>query len=188
MLRLLFAAVLMILPYCPAIADDFTNAAGRYKVQPSSVIHFSVDQLGGTPVEGTFAKFRGSFELNGSNIGRSEVDISIDAASVKAADPRIEEFIRSPPVFDAANHPSIRFVSTQVKRTGAKSATIEGRLTAKGITRSARFFIDLVDKRGGTLKFRVTGKLSRSIFDMDVGLPVYSNWVMLDMDLVGRRQ
>ena len=187
MLRLLSAALLLALPITTS-ADTFSDAAGRYKVQSSSVIHFSVAQMGGQAIEGTFGQFRGAFDLKAGSIGQSKVDITIDAVSVKAADPRIEEFIRSAPVFDAANHPAIRFVSTGVTRTGDTSASIEGQLTAKGRTRPARFAVTLDGQSGKTLKFHVTGKLSRALFGMDVGTPVYSNVVVLDMTLVGRKQ
>lgn len=186
MLRILFAAALLVLPY-PVWADAFSDAAGYYKVQPSSAVHFSVAQAGGQAIEGTFRKFKGGFELEGSDVRRSKVDISIEAGSVQAVDPRIEAFIRSPPVFDADNYPTIRFISTSVRRTGEKSATIEGRLSAKGHTRPARFTVNLLERSGRTLKFHVTGKLSRALFGMDVGTPIYSNVVLLDMTFIGRR-
>jgi polyisoprenoid-binding protein YceI len=187
MMRLLVAATLMIAPVS-ASADAFSDAAGRYKVQSSSVIHFSVAQMGGQAIEGTFKRFKGTFQLDGKDVGRSKVDISIDAGSVSAADPRIEEFIKSEPVFDAAKYPTVSFHSSGAKRNGAKSATVEGQLSAKGRTRPARFAVTLNEQSGNTLKFHVTGKLSRALFGMDVGTPVYSNMVVLDMTLVGRKQ
>jgi polyisoprenoid-binding protein YceI len=186
MLRMIFAAVLMIWPL-QASADAFSDAAGRYRVQPSSVIHFSVAQMGGAAIEGEFKRFKGTFQLDGKNVARSKVDISIDTGSVSAADPRIEEFIKSEAVFDAANHPTVRFVSTGVARSGEKSAAIQGQLSAKGITRPTRFSVTLQEQNARTLKFHVTGKLSRALFKMDVGTPIYSNMVVLDMTLVGRK-
>ena len=185
MLRILSVAVLLALPV-GAWADAFAEAVGRYRVQSASTIHFSVAQAGGQAVEGTFDKFQGAFELN-RDIRRSKVDISIDAASVQAVDPRVENFIKSEAVFDAANFPSIRFVSTSVARTGDKSATVEGQLTAKGRTRPSRFYVTLLQQSKGMLKFHVTGKLSRALFGMDVGTPIYSNMVQFDMTFVGRR-
>lgn len=187
MMRMLFAATLLIAPVS-ASADAFSEAAGHYKIQPSSVIHFSVAQMGGQAIEGTFKSFKGTFQLDGKDVGRSKVDIWIDAASVSAADPRIEEFIKSEPVFNAAKYPTISFRSTGAARNGDKSATVEGQLSAKGHTRPSRFAVTLDAQSGNALKFHVTGKLSRALFGMDVGTPVYSNMVVLDMTLVGRKQ
>jgi polyisoprenoid-binding protein YceI len=143
--------------------------------------------MGGAAIEGEFKRFRGTFQLDGKDVARSKVDISIDSGSVSAADPRIEEFIKSESVFDSANHPTVRFVSTGATRSGDRTAAIEGRLSAKGITRPTRFSVTLQEQTAGTLKFRVTGKLSRALFKMDVGTPIYSNIVVLDMTLIGHR-
>ena len=186
-MRVILAAMLLLLFPLGAWADAFSDAAGTYRVQPNSKIRFSVAQAGGQAIEGGFARFKGTFQLDGRDVGRSRVDIVIDAGSVTAADPRIEQFIMSPAVFDAARHPAIRFMSTAVHGDGQKTAGLEGQLTAKGRTRPARFSVELVQQRGNTLTFHVTGKLSRALFGMDVGTPIYSNMVVLDMMLVGRK-
>ncbi|MBL0371397.1 polyisoprenoid-binding protein [Rhizobium sp. KVB221] len=187
MKRVMLIAVLLIWPMV-ASADAFSDAAGRYRVLPSSRIHFSVAQMGGAAVAGEFKRFKGSFQLDGRDVSRSKVDFTLEPASVSAVDPRVEEFIRSEPVFNAAKYPVVTFRSTSVKRTGDNTASIDGRLTAKGVTRPTRFSVAFGGRSGGTLKFHVTGKMSRALFGMDVGAPVYSNVVVLDMMLVGARQ
>jgi len=185
MQRALIALILLLWPAF-SFADQFSNAVGRYRVLPSSRIHFSVAQMGGAAIEGEFRQFKGTFQLD-KTVGRSKVEISLQPGSVKAVDPRIEQFIKSEAVFDAANHPTVSFRSTGVKRTGDSSASIDGQLSAKGVTRPTRFTVSFKGQTGKTLKFHVTGKLSRALFKMDVGTPVYSNMVVLDMDLVGQR-
>jgi polyisoprenoid-binding protein YceI len=185
MQRALIALLLLLWPALCA-ADQLSEVAGRYRVLPSSRIHFSVAQMGGAAIEGDFKRFKGTFELDKA-IGRSRVDFSLQPASVSAVDPRVEEFIKSEAVFDAAKFPSVSFRSTSVKRTGDNTASIEGRLTAKGVTRPARFAVVFQGQSASALKFHVTGKLSRALFNMDVGTPIYSNMVVLDMDLVGQR-
>lgn len=185
MQRVLILVIALLYPSL-ASADEFSDAIGRYRVLPSSRIHFSVAQAGGASIEGEFRRFKGTFKLD-RNIGRSVVEISLEPGSVKAVDPRIEEFIKSEAVFDAANHPTISFRSTGVTRTGNNSASIDGRLSAKGLTRPTRFQVLFKGQSGKMLKFHVTGKMSRALFKMDVGTPIYSNMVVLDMDLVGQR-
>ena len=171
-----------------ARADSFGELRGRYRVDPSSTIHFSVAQLGGQAVEGRFRKFSGQFVLAGQDGSRSTVKFTLSPASVEAVDPRVENFIKSPSVFDVETYPTVSFSSTSVERTGEDSAVISGRLSAKGVTRDARFNIRYMGKAGSKLKFHVAGKMSRALFNMDVGTPIYSNMVVLDMDLVGRRE
>ena len=168
-------------------AQSLDELQGRYRVEPSSVIHFSVAQMGGQAIEGQFKSFSGEFDLDGKDVSQSSVKFSLSPASVEAVDPRVEEFIKSEAVFDVAKHPTVSFRSSKVTRTGDQTATISGRLMAKGFTRDAKFDVTLEGKQGKQLKFHVTGKMSRALFDMDVGTPIYSNVVVLDMQLVGQR-
>lgn len=186
MLKSTIAAFAVVLSAPFAHADELSDVAGRYRVLSSSHIHFSVAQMGGAAIEGEFRQFKGIFQIE-KTIGRSKVEFSLAPASVTAADPRIEEFMKSEAVFDVANHPTVSFKSTNVTRTGGDSASIDGQLSAKGVTRPTRFSIAFQGQKGKMLKFHVTGKLSRAMFKMDVGTPIYSNMVVLDMDLVGQK-
>jgi polyisoprenoid-binding protein YceI len=183
--RALIALVFLLWPTL-SFADQFSDAAGRYRILSSSRIHFSVAQAGGSAIEGEFKRFKGTFQIK-KNVGNSKVELSLEPGSVKAVDPRVEDFIKSEPVFDVANHPTVSFRSTDVKRTGDNTASIDGQLSAKGVTRPTRFSIAFKGQSGKNLKFHVTGKLSRAMFKMDVGTPIYSNMVVLDMDLVGQK-
>lgn len=186
MLKSAVTALVVVLSTATAHADELSDVAGRYRVLSSSHIHFSVAQAGGASIEGEFRQFKGVFQIDKA-IGRSKVEFSLLPASVTAADPRIEEFIKSEPVFDVAEHPTVSFRSTTVARTGGNSASIDGQLSAKGVTRPTKFSITFKGQQGKMLKFHVTGKLSRAMFNMDVGTPIYSNMVVLDMDLVGQK-
>lgn len=188
-MRLALTALACLLLSAPlaAQADSLGALKGRYKVDPSSTIHFSVAQMGGRAIEGRFRKFSGQFVLEGEDASRSSVQFTLSPGSVEAADPRIEDFIKSPTVFDVDSYPKVTFRSTAIKRTGEDTAIINGRLSAKGVTRDTKFNIRYLGKVGGGLKFHVTGKMSRALFGMDVGTPIYSNMVVLDMELIGRR-
>ena len=182
----ILTCLLISLPFAAA-ADSLGTLKGRYKVDPSSTIHFSVAQMGGQAVEGRFRKFSGQFVLEGEDASGSTVQFTLSPASVEAVDPRVEEFIKSPSVFDVEQYPKVTFRSTSVKRTGDDTAVINGRLSAKGVTRDTKFNIRYEGKSRGGLKFHVTGKMSRALFGMEVGTPIYSNMVVLDMELIGRR-
>lgn len=180
-------ALFFLLLLAPAAqADRLADAAGRYRLAPESRISFHVGQMGGGGVDGIFPAFAGQFSLS-AEIERSEVDVTIDPRVIETVDPRITEFLKSEAVFNVDKHPAIRFRSTKVTRTGDRSAALEGLLSARGITRPARFSVDFEAAEGGTIRFRVTGKLSRALFGMEVGTPIYSNMVEFDMALVGQR-
>ncbi|MFE0016190.1 YceI family protein [Mesorhizobium sp. NPDC059054] len=181
------AAIAIAIPAARA-ATSLSEAGGRYTIsQAGSSIRFSIGKTGGGSLDGAFARFSGNIRVDNASADRSEVNITIMPASVGTGQGRIDAFLRSDAVFDAANDPEIRFRSTSVRRTGETSATITGNLTARGKTMPEKFQAELKSFRGGTITFRVTGKVLRSRYGMDVGTPIYSNVVEFDMTLSGRR-
>lgn len=170
-----------------ARADALSEAAGSYSIEPSSRIAFHVGQVAGGGIDGDFAQFRGTFSIDGKNVGRSKVSFTLMPASVRAREKRVENFLRSDAVFDVEKFPEITFQSTGVTRTGEASALIDGMLTARGKTRKAQFAASVSDRARGRIVFHVQGKILRSPYGMDVGTPIYSNVVEFDMVLQGRR-
>jgi polyisoprenoid-binding protein YceI len=172
----------------PARADTLSALHGRYVIDPSSRIAFSVAQVGGGGIDGAFSRFSGSFDLRPDDIARSSVNFSLQPDSVVTGQPRVESFLRSSAVFDAAAYPVITFRSTTVRQQGSNHAVIEGMLTARGITHRETFQATLVKRQGRTVAFHVTGDMMRSPYGMDVGTPIYSNIAHFDMTLDGKRK
>lgn len=165
-----------------------SQASGHYRIEPAkSRIGFFVGQVGGGGIKGTFSDFSGHFEINGRDISRSKVEINIVPASVTTGNKRVENFLRGRAVLDAKRNPEIVFRSTKVTRTGPQSAVLEGLLTARGQEKPAIFKIELVERTGRHIVFHVTGNLRRSAYDMQIGYPIYSNFVKFDMMLTARR-
>ena len=171
-----------------ARADALSEAAGQYRINASSHIAFSIGQVGGGGISGDFSRFRGTFRIDGSDIGRSTVQFTLVPESVRTGEPRTERFLRSDAVFDVANFPEITFRSTRVTRTGDNSARIDGVLTARGKSRKAVFEADVRSRTKSAIAFHVRGEILRSVYDMDVGTPIYSNVVHFDMTLQGSRR
>lgn len=184
----LLAAPLAGLPViAQAAADALSDAAGSYRIDGSSSIRFAVDQVGGGGIKGSFPDYKGSFRIDGGNVGRSKVTITLYPKSVKASETRVENFLRSDAVFDVAEYPEITFRSTSVTRTGASTARIDGMLTARGKSRPATFQAAVSQQKGGAISFHVIGSIYRSPYGMGVGTPIYSNLVQFDMTLHGTR-
>jgi polyisoprenoid-binding protein YceI len=173
----------------PAVAvPSLGDAAGRYTIsQSGSSIRFSIANAGGGALKGAFGRFRGSIRIDGNNVGRSSVALTIFPESVGTGQSRVDNFLKSDAVFDTANERSIEFRSISVKRTGDTSALITGQLTARGKTFPEKFTAELTSLKSGRIAFHVTGKVLRSRYGMDVGTPIYSNVVNFDMTLTGRR-
>lgn len=184
----LAAGLLLATAVVPVRADTLSALRGRYVVDPTSRIAFSVAQVGGGGIKGVFPGFSGAFDLDPDNITRSRITFSLRPESVTTGEPRVETFLRSSAVFDVEAYPAITFRSTAIRRDGSDRAVIEGVLTARGITRRETFEATLVGRKGRTVAFHVVGDLMRSPYGMDVGTPIYSNVVRFDMMLNGRRR
>jgi polyisoprenoid-binding protein YceI len=105
-----------------------------------------------------------------------------------AGEKRIDTFLKSTAVFDAANFNAITFRSSAIKQTGPDTATVTGQFSAKGHQRSESFNVKLTRWNGKSIAFDVSGDVFRSRYDMDVGTPIYSNVVHFDMSVEGERR
>lgn len=171
----------------PASADILSEAAGKYTIEPVSIINFKVAQVGGGGINGAFGKFSGVFMLSAKGVSQSDVVFTLFPESVATKDKRVENFLRSSAVFDSAQFPKVTFRSTSVRQIDDKTAEIKGQLTARGITKPASFMASLSNQSGRELDFHVWGNITRAPYGMDVGTPIYSNVVQFDMRLIGKR-
>lgn len=184
--RLTAALVLAAVPTVLALQPAY--AASHYRIDPASHIGFHVGQAGGgAGISGTFPAVSGSFDIDRNNLARSAVAVTLRPESITTGQARVDAFLRSIAVFDAADHPEVTFRSTKVVPTGPKSATIEGVLTARGQSRKETFQATLVDEGGARMVFHVTGDVFRTPYGMGIGVPIYSNVVSFDMQLQGVR-
>jgi len=181
------AAMLISMNLHAAAAPALSQVAGRYTIQPSSNIAFSVSQVGGGGIAGRFPQFSGTFVLHPQHVADSRVVFTLEPGSVVTGEPRVENFLRSEAVFDAAEYPRITFRSIRVVPIDADSARIEGILSARGKSRQETFTATLMAHDGSDVAFHVTGRVLRSPYGMDVGTPIYSNVVVFDMVLRGSR-
>lgn len=171
-----------------AASPDLSAVDGRYGIRAQeSRIAFQVRSISGPGVSGNFGRFSGRIVIVGRDVSQSSVSITIVPDSVQARDRRVEAFLKSEAVFDAANENSITFRSTRVTRKGDASAVVEGVLTARGRQHAETFNVSLAGASGSTLRFHITGQVLRSRYGMDVGTPLYSNVVDFDMDVVAAR-
>lgn len=172
----------------PAFSVTLEEAAGSYLVADNSHIRFSVGQVGGGQIAGEFATFTGTLQLNADDPSRSVVVFDLYPESVSTGQQRIDDFLRSAAVFDAANYDVVSFRSIDVKLTGPDTAIVHGIVTARGKTAEADFDVALTGEGPGSLQFTVTGDIMRSPFGMEVGTPIYSNVVRFDMQLETTRR
>jgi len=140
---LVAALVLLAWPATLAKAEPY-----RYTLDPShTYISFQISHIGFAPVIGLFREASGSFVFDEEALEVSDVRITVPAASVFTAHERRDQHVRDADFLDVANHPDITFVGRETTRTGARTGTITGDLTLRGVTKPATF--DLTWNKSG---------------------------------------
>lgn len=181
----------LLLPFLlaagPARAASFDGLAGRYTVGERSSVTFSISGAFVPAVHGSFRSFSGTFDLDPVHAERSSVTFSVASDSVITGIAPLDSLLRSSAVFDAADHPAIRFASTAVHRTSDTTAEVTGLLTLKGQTLAERFTVTLTVRNDGRPEFHVVGHVARSAFGMSIGRPLYSDDVVFDLAVDSRR-
>lgn len=87
--------------------------------------------------DGGFKDFGGKLEL-ADPVEQSQIDLTIQTASVFSDDPKLTKHLRSPDFFDVDKFPTATFKSTEIKKEG-EGHVISGDLTLHGVTKRVSF-------------------------------------------------
>ena len=113
----------------------YAPAAGRYAVDEShSSVTFTARHLMVSKVRGRFAVTGGEIVVS-DEPAKSQVDATIDAASVTSGDPKRDDHLRSADFLDVEQYPSITFTSSEVEDHGDGTFTLHGDLAVRDVTR-----------------------------------------------------
>lgn len=122
-----------------AVAAATTFAAGaaqaaNYAIDPThTFVTFEIGHFGASTNRGRFDKKQGTVEFDRA-AKTGKVDITIDTTSVNTGTPQFDKHLQSPDLFDAAKHPTIKFVSDKFSFNGDKVSEVSGQLTLLGKT------------------------------------------------------
>ena len=106
--------------------------AATYAIDPThTFVTFEISHFGATTNRGRFDKKQGTVEFDRA-VKTGKVDITIDTTSVNTGTPPFDKHLQSADLFDAAKHPTIKFVSDKFSFTGDKVSEVTGQLTLLG--------------------------------------------------------
>jgi polyisoprenoid-binding protein YceI len=187
---LILAAALAALPASAQaqVANAAPSAvqAGDYTVDASHTrTQFTVSHMGFSDWYGDFTGTTGTLSLDPKAVGKAKVDITIPVASVATTNATLDGELKSAAWFDAEKFPTIRFTSTKVVQTGARTALISGDLTFHGVTKpvvlKASFNASGVNplNKAYTIGFNATTELRRSEFGVKTYVPLIGDTVEL---------
>lgn len=182
----------------PGAPDVSRVTGGGYTVDHEhTMVRWEVDHLGVTPYFGTFGQITGSLTLDPKNVAAARVDITIPVAKVTTASAGLTaHLLKAPdkaggkPDFFGPSPADARFVSTSVTPGDeAGEATITGNLTLNGVTRPVTLETEFYGaakmpaNMGGQemVGFEAKTTIKRSDFGIDMGIPMVSDAVKLDI-------
>jgi polyisoprenoid-binding protein YceI len=131
----------MSIPATRRIDGIDVPAPGVWAIDPGHAdVAFVGRHFGLTRVRGRFTGVAGEVTF-GERLEDSSVTVEIEMASVSSGDQSRDDHLRSADFFDVEHHPVARFESTGVGLRGS-SATMQGELTIKGVTRPVTLAVD----------------------------------------------
>ena len=126
-----------------AVATMFAGAAqaqsANYAIDPThTFVTFEISHFGASVNRARFDKKEGTVQFD--RAGKSgKVEISFDATSVNSGTPAFDKHLQSADIFNAAAHPTIKFVSDKFSFNGDKVSEVTGTLTLLGKTQPVTF-------------------------------------------------
>ena len=104
------------------------TAATTWNIDPvHSHAEFKVRHMMISNVKGEFKGVTGTLNLNGADLTKSGVEISIDAATISTGEAQRDAHLKSADFFDAERFPTLNFKSNRVAKNKGWSAHSCGR-------------------------------------------------------------
>ena len=109
---------------------------GTYAIDPThSRVGFVARHAMVTKVRGSFNEFEGTGVFDAEDPSKSQLRLTIQAASIDTRNADRDGHLRGNDFFDMEQYPTITFASTAVEQLDAESYRVTGDLTIKGVTK-----------------------------------------------------
>jgi len=107
-----------------------------------TVVEFKVRHMMITNVKGHFTGVTGVLTLDEQDVTKSQVEASIDAATINTREADRDTHLKSADFLDVEKFPKLTFTSTRITRKGDEELLVEGDLTIHGVTRKVEFSVE----------------------------------------------
>jgi polyisoprenoid-binding protein YceI len=129
-----------------------------------SELTFRVKHMMITNVKGEFRNFL--IDVEGEDISKSNIVVSVQAASVTTNNEDRDKHLKSADFFDVENHKDLTFKSTSFKKTDNDEYELKGLLTIKGISKEVSLEVEFggvnTDPWGNEKAgYSISGKINR---------------------------
>lgn len=130
-----FRHTLLVLPLLFTLPASAQGDQRRYMIDdPNSQVEAQVRFLGLAHKTARFPDMKGTLRFSIGNYEAIDMVADIDARTLTTGDSETKR-LRGRQFFDVEHHPTVRFVGERMQLTGDRTATVTGRITARGVTR-----------------------------------------------------
>jgi polyisoprenoid-binding protein YceI len=167
----------------PAVTPAATST---WKIDPvHSIAEFRVRHLMISNVRGQFTGVSGSLICNLSDPARSQVEASIDAATLDTRDSQRDAHLKSADFFDVEKFPTLSFRSSHVTRRSDGTLIVTGPLTIHGVTKDVEFTVEgptppVKDPWGNErIGISASTRINRTHYGLNFNAPLETGGVMV---------
>ena len=157
--------------------------------QVHSEVGFSVKHMMISKAKGTFDKFDAVIEADVEDMTDAKIEVTIDTNSINTRNEDRDNHLRSADFFDAENHPNMKFVATDIKKTASNQYDVVGELTIRGTTKPTTLDVTFEgqskDPMGGATVagFSGTTTINRKEFGLTWNAAVETGGVLVGEDV-----
>ena len=191
MSRIASVLIALIVAVAPAAAQTWQIDTAHSRAQ------FTVRHLMISDIRGDFGAVTGTVEYDGRDLTKARVNATIDVNSISTRVDKRDEHLKTDDFLDAANHPTMTFVSTSIAAAGNGKYKMTGNLTIRGTTKPVTFDLTApagpITTRGQTkIGASASGTINRKDFGVKYhevldngGLGVADEvFIQLDVELI----
>jgi polyisoprenoid-binding protein YceI len=156
--------------------------AGTYAIDTNeTLVRYGTIHMGFNEFWGTFPGATGTMTIDPKALADTKLDVTVPVATVETTNRILNGFLFSDSFLDAGKYPKMHFVSTEVTRTGAKTAKVTGNLTLHGVTKKIELDVTFIGagpnafSKVPTIGFEAEGALNRSDFGVGKDVPLVSD-------------
>ena len=160
--------------------------AGAYALDKSHAkVVWAANHFGFSTYYGEFTDFDAKLTLDPAAPERSSLQVTVAMPSADTHNDGLDKHLATADFFDVAQYPTATFVSTEVRRTGDRTADVTGDFTLRGVTKPLTLKVTYngagVSPAGGkyTVGFSAEGVVKRSDYGMTYAIPGVADDVKL---------
>lgn len=182
-----FIPVLWALLLTPALA---VADPARYELDPEhTVVAFLVEHIEFARVLGSFTEVEGSFVFDETAGTLSDVQVTVNTASVASHHDERDEHLQSDDFLDTDSFPAMTFAANDARRIGDREFEISGELSLIGVTRPLTLTATWnksgdypIGRNAYAIGVSARGVLERTDFGMDYA--VDNGWVGNEVEII----